>query len=356
MAGNTYTSTDLIELRGVRQRVDHYLFDLLDTGNNVVGQIEPRRDQPPTIELDTTRTVYRTLTGFAVDAEQQLALQTVSDRIRPSMVLQNGASYPLGVFLFGDATRGRRSWGLEMAATLVDAGYILAQPVGRIVGYATGTNIVQAALALAGEVITTATSITVSPQVLGSPKAYRASDTRQKICNDLLATAGYLPVYFDNSGTMVMRPVTVLPASSPDYTYEAGGRIHKDSIVETDDLLTSPNRYVVIDTNGAASAIVGTYDLPASAPNSITNRGFAVTKVIELQGLTDTSAATAAAQAAANSDDAAFKQVDFNSTHDPRHDAFNIVQLLGNQYREIAWRVELRSGGAMGHKLRRVYS
>jgi hypothetical protein len=150
--------------------------------------------------------------------------------------------------------------------------------------------------------------------------------------------------------------VPLLPAGSADYTYEAGGRIHKDSIVETDDLLSTPNRYVVIDTNGATSPIIGTYDLPASAPNSIANRGFAVTKVIELQGLTDSAAAATAAQAAANNDDAAFKQVEFRSTHDPRHDAFNIVQLLGNQYREVAWRIVLSSGGAMGHKLRRVYS
>lgn len=356
MAGNTYTSDDLLNLRGVHQRIDSYAFDLIDGSLNVIGSVNPVRDHVPTITLDTTRGIHRTLTGFVVDASRQSDIATVSARVRPRLTLQNGASYNLGVFLFGDGTRPRRSWGLELNASLVDALFILAQPVGRIIGYPAGTNLTTAALTLAQEVITSPSSVVASGATTGVDKAYRASDSRQKIINDLLGLASYLPVFFDNDGVMVMTPVPTLPAVSADFTYEAGGRIIKDSIIETDDLLTAPNRWVVVDTGATQSAIVGSYDLPASAPNSISQRGFAVVHVIEQQGLGNVAAANAAAQAYANTTDAAFKQVTFESTHDPRHDAFNIVQFLGSQYRELGWSIDLRSGARMKHVLRRIYS
>lgn len=354
--GNNRTSDDLLKLSGIRRRMDLYAFDLLDTVNNVVGSVQPNRLQPPKITNDPTRRVFRSMANFVVDAREQLTFPTVSSRVRPRLVLQNGATYNLGVFLFGDATRPRRSWGLELGATLVDAGYILDQPVGRIVGYPTGTNVVTAALQLAQEVIATATSVSASGQTLASPKAYQASDTRQKIINDLLAIASYLPVYFNNDGTMIMRPVSTFPQSQADFDYDVGGRVLKDSIVESDDLLTAPNRYVVVDTSATSAPVVGSYDVPASAPNSIANRGFPVTKVVNLQGLGSIAAANAAAQAQANSDTDTFRQVTFDTTHEPRQDTFDVVNFLGSQYRDIGWSAELRAGGKMSHTLRRVYS
>src|SRR5438552_2348876 len=108
--GNNKTSDDLLRLNGVRRRADSYVFDLLDASNNVVGAVQPSRLQVPTITNDPTRRVYRSLSNFVVDARRQLSLSTVSARVRPRMVLQNAATYNLGVFLFGDATRPRRSW------------------------------------------------------------------------------------------------------------------------------------------------------------------------------------------------------------------------------------------------------
>lgn len=354
--GNNRSSDDLLKLNGIRRRMDLYVFDLLDASNNIIGAIHPSRLHPPKITNDPTRRVFRSMSNFVVDARQQIAIATVSARVRPRLVLQNGASYNLGVFLFGDATRPRRSWGLELGATLVDSLYILDQPVGRIVGYPTGTNMVSAALQLAQEVISTPVSVSGAGSLLASPKSYQASDTRQKIINDLLTGAGYLPAYFNNDGTMVIRPVSTFPQAEADFDYDVGGRVLKDSIVESDDLLSAPNRYVVVDGAATAAPIVGSYDVPASAPNSIASRGFPVTKVITLQGLGSISAANTAAQAQANSDTDTFRQVTFDTTHEPRQDTFDVVNFLGDQYRDLGWEIELRAGGKMGHTLRRVYS
>lgn len=354
MSGNTATTEDLLNLEGIRRRIDSYSFDLLDSTNTKVGEVRPIRGKPPVVSCDTTRSVYRTMTNFEVDADQQQELQTVSARVRPVMTLQNGDTFNLGVFLFGDASRPRRSWGLELAASLLDPLFVLGQPLGRVVAYEAGTVITDAAVALASEVIGSPMVVTPSTIQLGTSIAWKVTDSRVTIINELMRLLGYLPVFFDNDGDMVLRPVPLPPFGS-DVEYEAGGRIVKDSILEIDDLLKAPNRYVVIDSGSSTSPITATFDLPASAPNSITNRGFPVVQVLQLQGLADTAAAANAAAAAAYADVNQFGQVQFASTHDPRHDTFNIVTLLGSQYRESSWSVALRSGALMSHMLRAVY-
>lgn len=354
--GNTYSSTDLITLNGIRRRVDRFVFDVLDNNNSVVGNLQPSRDRPANVSVDTSRGIMRTLTGIHVDAVRQLGISTVSARVRPAMVLQDGSSWPLGVFLFGDASRPRRSWGLELDATMVDPLYILSQPVGRYASFPAGTVCTSAALQLAQEVIFTPYAVTASTQTTGVDKAYTPDQSRQAIINDLLTIAGYFPVYFDNSGVMTFRPAPAATVfDSPTFDYEPGGRIIKDSIIESDDLLTAPNRYVVIDSGATASTVSASYDLPYTTPNSIVNRGFAVTKVIRTQGVQSNDAAFAAAVAAAQADARTFRTVSFKSTHDPRHDTFDLVRFLGNVYRELSWSVDLRAGAQMSHKITRVY-
>jgi hypothetical protein len=187
------------------------------------------------------------------------------------------------------------------------------------------------------------------------PLGYKITDTRVKIMEALLDLAGYLPPYFSNNGLLVIRPVPAPPYASEIDPYEANTRIIKDSMLETEDLLRAPNRYLAVESGASDVPIVGSYDVPASAPNSVTARGFPVVETLTVQGLTDVAAANAAAQAAANRDTNQYGQATFDSTHDPRHDTFDVIDYLGNVYREIGWSVDLRSGGAMSHQLRRVY-
>lgn len=349
-----FTIDDLLDLR-VGQRVESFRFDLVDTAGNVVGLVQPNRSNAISIENDVTRTIKRTMSNFSLDPDQQAVLTTANARIRPSMLFSTGDERTLGVFLFADASRPRRSWGLELSAQLLDLGYILDQPIGRHVSYPATTNVVFAARDLAAEVVVSPIIVTTSGITAGSPLTWAPDATRTTIMTDLLQLAGYLPPYFDNDGNLILRPVPNLTTTTPDIIYEAGGRIIDNSIVESDDLLKAPNRYIVIDTSATASPIVGQFDIPASAPNSIANRGFPVVKVINTQGLQSVAAANAAAQAYAQSDSVAFRYASFNSALDPRHDTYNVVQYLGTNYLETRWSMTLQAGGTMSHEMRQVY-
>ena len=357
VSGAEFTTEDLLNLTGgVNQRIDSFRFEVLDRAYNVIGLVHPKRGEDAVrVELDVTRSLFRSMSNFELDATEQVHLNTEQDRIRIILVLQNAEEFPLGVYLFGDATRLRRGWGLDLSASLVDERYILNQAVGRNVGFSPGRNVIDSAVSIAQEVCACPMSIVTSSLTLTQPLGWRLSDTRSKIMEDLCQIAGYLPPYFDNAGTLTLRPVPIPPYSSNIPAYDVDTRIIKDSIVESDDLLQAPNRYIAIDSGATDSPIYGSYDISGSAPNSVANRGFPVVETISVQGLASNQTAVAAAQAAANHDPNQFFQVEFDSTLDPRHDQFEIVAFMGNQYREIGWSFEARAGAPMHHKLRRVF-
>jgi len=98
---------------------------------------------------------------------------------------------------------------------------------------------------------------------------------------------------------------------------------------------------------------VGRYQLPANAPNSFARRGFRIGHVESSQGMeTQAQADKAAANMARSAD--VFEYLAFSSTLDPRHDTYDVVDAYGLRWLETAWTMELRSGGAMAHTLKRV--
>jgi len=353
------TPVELIELDGTPSRQESVRFEVLDTNLLVVGEIHPDRGSPPRISHSTESAIMRSLSGFRLDPEQAGQIDTITARIRPSWILQDGTSYPLGVFLFADASRSLLSYGTELDATLVDQTFILDQQLDASLSYPAGTvvtTVLDELAALAGIV---SRAVTPSTQALSYPIAWKAGTARLTAMVELCQQIAYSAPYFDNEGTLRIVPARNAATASPDIVYAAGdldsGRIYAKTIVETDDLLRAPNRYVVIDNSATAGPIVGRYDLPSSAPNSIANRGFAVTRVVDLQGLSSPADADSAARALASQDAEAFLWATFSAAPDPRHDAFNIVEFLGGLYREIGWTLTCAPGGPHTHNLRGIY-
>lgn len=363
--GSDVDTNSILSLSGgLRQRIDCFRFDVVDHTGSIIGDVHPMRSSNPgavgatsAVEVtnDTTRTEFRTMTNFNLDANEATQINPASDWVRPALTLQNGATFPLGVFLFSDDTKPTRSWGSEVSATLADQMYILDQEIGRNISVNAGVNCVSRATQLAAEVIKSPMLVTPSSSTVTAALGWNLSTTRLQIMIDLLNLASYYPPYFDNLGRMVLRPVVHPPFSSALPPYEAGTRIVKDSQIVADDLMRAPNRYVVYDSSANNRVIVGTFDIPASAPNSYANRQFYVVKSVSMQGLESVSQAQAAAMSQYHTDPDQYRTIEFDSTADPRHDTFDVVQYLGEQYLETGWALELRSGGRMKHRLRRLY-
>ena len=106
--------------------------------------------------------------------------------------------------------------------------------------------------------------------------------------------------------------------------------------------------------SGTDRMITGRYQIPADAPHSRANRGYTVGRVESAQGLQWYSQANRAAYNLARSAGRAYETLSFTSTADPRHDTWEIIDALGNRWLETSWSLELRSGGAMNHNMRRT--
>lgn len=351
------TTVDLIEMRGISQRASKIRWDLLDAANNVIGSVHPSSDQTPVMSVDTTRVVKRTLSQLWLPPDEADDVDVSSDRLKPWWVLENGAEFPLGIVLFADASRMISTAGSPMTGTMVDLNYVLNQAEGVPVSYFEGQD---AAYALRLEWAAAGVEsyiVEASDTVLQAPMTWPADTTRFKRMQDISRLASFCDPYFDNTGVGRSRRLPDPLISEASLVYADGdlSRVYADSIVQTDDFLSAPNRYICISTSASDVAVAGTYNVPAEAPYSAARRGFVVSApTIFIQGATSPVTCYAAAKAEAERAAASYRIMEFNAVPDPRHDVYDIVELFGDRYFEVGWSLPLLEGSEHRHTLRRV--
>lgn len=351
------TTDELLDLDvGFRQST--FRLDLLDMSFNLIGELAADADSPPTVDNNINRTTKRTMTGLRVASPADLAaIDPFGDRLRPVMVLENGATFDLGVLLFGDLSRAPDTPGGHAELSLLDQTFIVDQPIAAGVSVAAGANLAAFASQFLTDLGLPRVDVAPSGAVAGSALAWPVETSGRAIVNHLADLLGYYSLFFDNSGYARLIPVPDLTGEPPEVFYGPGGRVYHSTIVESDDLLVAPNRFLVVDTSATnRTPIFGVYEVPASAPHSIASRGFAVTEAIRVQGLATVEDAAAAAAARGQTDSGGYAHLTFSGAPDPRHDTFTVVEFDGVLWREQSWSLPLEEGAAMRHSLRRVYS
>jgi hypothetical protein len=353
-----HTNT-LLNLEGISQRGLGFRFDLLDKDETLIGEITPFRDaSTPVITHDTSRTVMRDMTNLNLSPSDSAAVNPLTERVRPVMVLEDGSEWPFGVFLFADATSAGYSWGNSLNATLVDKGLIIDQPLDHSVSL-TPTNDVRAVIvALIEE--TGVEAIVDTPAVFdGEVMNWPAGTSRAQVITDIGIVIGFMPPWFDHNGVCHVHR-TIAPAEmDPVVSYEDGLNIFNASIVRTNDMLHATNRWIVISSDTNNVPVVGIYDSPSGLPFSFHARGFRVVEVLNIQGLGSESQANEAARTYALSQPGGLSEnfvehVTFTGAPDPRHDGYSVIKFAHEHWLEEFWSLTMAPGGPMVHTLRRV--
>lgn len=357
------TTDDILDLNGVRRRCDSFEFELCDRDLKPIGMLHPDRDQStPTIENDTGNEVHRRLTGFKLNPDEAADVNTVTDRLRVYMRLQNGARFRLGTFLWQDESEAERSWGAEHHSELVDFSYILAQESTTAFGWGRGANITLIMFFLLGRASFEQADIAVigdaANRGLRDPRSWEPGSTWLHKLNDLGAGCGFAPPWFDQDGKLYFDAVPDPAVSAPDVpAYGPNTRMIADSILYSNGLLSAPNDFGVFDS-GTDRLRTGRYQVPASAPHSFAKRGWRIGKTQSTQGTTSQAQIDQNARSLARRSDV-MEYVTFSSTLDPRHGTYAIVPApdrngVMRNWLETSWAMELRSGGEHRHDLRRV--
>ena len=307
------------------------------------------------ITHDTSRTIP-TATQLQFDRDDTARIDPISHRIAVSMLLV-GAGYPLGRYLIVDHTRSRTSAGPLAASALVDEMFLVDQPLTASFCpatqsglYATQIGIDQAINLLLRDLALPTRIEATSASTAGT---WPAGTSRAKVLADLALDGGYTTPWIDHHGTLQMIRAVDPATAVPDLNLDLPGRVLADSIAEVTDLLTAPNRFVVISNDAGTTPIVGVYDLPPAAPNSAQRRGFVIPHVVERQ-VTDVRQATAVAETFARTMTVT-ERAELSTAPDPRHDGHTLVWWRGQRWIETSWSMQLTPGGTMRHILKRTY-
>lgn len=352
-----YVYNALLDLDTTDTRGESFRFDLTDITGAVIGELHPATGCK--IANSTSQQIKRKLSSFKITPDEYAYVNPLTDRVRPYMVLSDGTEWPMGVFMFADVSTVRYSYGLEMQCSLVDQGLILCQKISTNVAFDAGTTATEAIISVMEMAGFYDAVVAESTFTFGSPIAYpagKSGTTYAKILDDITKKAGYYSPYFDNEGVpTVSMANTSISSTWADLVYEDGGRIASGSMTESNDMLTAPNSFLVIDTSATTGDVSYSFAIPADAPHSYENRGFWITETIEVPGVGNVEQAAAVASAYFAMTTQSYETVKFSSPTDPRHDTFDVIKYRGNTYLETEWSISCEVGLPMTHTAVRSY-
>lgn len=327
-------------------------------------ELHPLRDTTPTLTHDTTRTIKRQIQGFTLGTDDTALVNVLQSRVLVYMLV-GGEQFPLGRYMFADSARLVYTNGRISNATLYDEMFIVDQQLENaftpitneivIIGGSGGVSCDKALTSLlTGLPITTE----IAPTPYVTIGTWTAGTTRGQIVEQIALDGDYFSPWFGNDTKMhfirTFDPIVKIPT----FDLDVGNRVITNSIIESDDLLTAPNRFIVISNGntteeGASVPIVGRADVPTTAPHSITNRGFVIPSVTERQVISPLQIGAIAQNLALRQ--TVFERTELATPPDPRHDSYDVIRWQGEKWLELAWMLPLQEGAAMGHLMRKAY-
>jgi hypothetical protein len=361
------SSDDLLDLAPYVGQVGcTFRFDVIDGPTGVRrGELHPIRDTVPTLEHDTTNTISRKVSNVTLGVGDAAWFRPLSDRVQVSMVLgdRNATTYPLGRYIVADDSAVRYSQGDQVPLTLYDEMFIVDQELER--GFNAGGQPADVAITRLLDGLPVGDLDMDAPNGPGATNAWGAGSSRGTALTELATVGGYFKPFFNHAGRLRVR-AAFEPGDRPaDIDLDYPPRVYRETIVRQSDLITAPNRFIVRSNSTGSELgpegeelpvpgpVVGIYDVPSSAPHSITQRGFVISKTVEAQVRTQTAAAVYARTMGVQR--TIYERCEVTTPPDPRHDGYDVVQFDGVLWLEIGWSMPLVSGGGMRHTLRRAY-
>lgn len=335
---------------GQAQRAGTFRFGLVDgvTGE-VKDDLNPIRNA--NLTHDTTRTIKRQL-SLNLGVEDTARVNPLVDRVLLYMVTSDGTQWPLGKYMFTDSSLVVSTGGDMINAVLNDEMFLVDQPIFK------GVNGVKKSInVIVSKVMEDFPNITVDQEAsfFEGSQGWTLGAGRGQILQDLALAGDMFNPWFDNNGVMRLirsfDPALVIPT----FDYDTGHQVIRAGIVETSDILTAPNRFIVVsNTSPNNTPIVGTADVPVTAPNSFANRGFYIVETQDLQLTSNSQAQVVANNLALRS--VVFERVTITTAIDPRHDSYDVIRWQGDNWLELSWSMDLLEGATMTHNLRKAYT
>jgi hypothetical protein len=292
----------------------------------------------------------------------------ISDRILVFMTFPDGTEYPLGKYMFTDASSQIFTSGDLNNVVLNDEMYMVDQPITQ--GFSAHGGSASASSGLTGLPNGVQVAIAISQlledlpvvvEVEGGPgsvfQSWGIGTNRGSILESLALSGGYFSPWFGNDTKLHFIQSFNPALEIPDFDWDAGNQVMRSSIVQTSNILNAPNRFIVISntpTDSSTTSAFAQVDVPVNAPNSFEKRGFIIASVSDVQATNSFQCGLIAENLMQRS--TVFETVTMSTAPDPRHDSYNVIKWQGDLWLELTWTLALTEGAPMTHTLRKAYS
>lgn len=340
----------------VGQRSATFRFDIVDAITGYRRRVYPAQQPEPTLTHTTSNTIKRTLGSVYLDRDDTAAFNSVSSRLEVSMLV-GGETYGLGRYIPSDWIGFITTAGRTSSATFYDESFIIDQQITTSFG----------AVSVGGDKVDAMiqrfldrypVDYTIEPTDFTSLGSWSIGTRGGFVLEQLALDGDYFAPWMDYTSTLRFIRSFDPATKIPDFDFDAGRRVIREDIQETDNLIEAPNRFIVIGNGSAALdneiPIIGSADVPNNSPNSILNRGFVIPETVTRQVQTSAQATAVAENLVRRQ--TLFKQVELGTAPDPRHDSYDVIKWQGENWLELGWSLPLREGAVMKHSLRRAYS
>lgn len=343
----------------VGQQSVTFRFVLTDASTgDVLGEINPI--QTGTLSHDTSRIIKRQL-SLSLGAHDTASINPVSDRINLYLDASDGSTWPLGRYVFTSNSRQVFTSGKLSGVTLNDEMFVVDQQIQVGIDSTSHYSGGQFNQPSSCEQVITRTLAGLNVQYdvaatnLFTNQSWAIGTGRGQVLEALSVAGNYFSPWFGNDGILHFIEAFEPADQIPDFDFDEGNSVIRGGITETDDLLTAPNRFIVVlnVTSVPTQSSVGVYDIPDTAPHSIFNRGFVISKTYDLQAPGRANAQIMARNLGIRN--TVFETTTLSTSLDPRHDSYNVIRWQGSLWLELAWSMSLGPGGSMTHTLRKAY-
>lgn len=360
IATGIYTDAELFEALCSNTREVYYEYVIQNTQGQTLGQL-PIEDGR--VSFDSGNEVMRTFSG-TTRASDLFNITSTDFYLIPWMCLKyknDVVKWSLGKFLVNPSENYR-----ENVKTVDITGYDLGKLAlddksdARIYMEA-GSVYTSFAAQIAGSVYTYM-DIQSSAKIAPNPMEWEVGTDKIKILNDLMNSISYDPMYFDETGTLLMNEYVEPSLRSIERIYSDNEQsIVLDGITYASNKFEIPNKFVRYVENPDAAYLISTYvnDDPNS-PYSTVSRG---RTIVDAEAVSDIATQTdldnyvrkVAMEKMQN-----IETLDFTTLNMPGHGFKNCLLVsiesygVNSKYIETRWEMDLSRGGTMTHRCEKV--
>lgn len=363
LARNGYSADQARAALHAPNRTIRFRYELLNAQNQFKANL---------VTVESGRVGYNSLAQIKRTASFNLqddgSINFLSDRIKPYALLQmkdgGWTEWPLGVFIPTTPPRKTDQTGTvfrdieayDLLQVLVD------DKVADRYTIAASANYIVEIKKLLDSAGITSQNLTATSKTLPAARDWDPGTTKLSIINDLLGAINYRSLWFDEHGIAIAQPYVTPEVRASEYTYrDDDSSVIFPEVQHSLDLFAVPNQWVlyVSEADRPALRSVYTNSSPSSSTSTV-NRGRTIVAAPEQVDAADQATLDALTQRRAFESSQVYESVEFETALMPFHSDSDVYTLefsalgLSAKYSETEWEMELRAGGRMRHRIRRV--